>query len=139
MGVRREDLQRLSEIRFKEAETLLVAMRYSGAYYLAGYCIEFGLKACASRQFRSEEIPDKKLVDRLHTHVLTDLISLAGLATELREEQDRDQIFQAFWGIISEWRTEARYDFKDSVSANLMLRAVGDKDHGVLRWIRTHW
>ncbi|HYP09337.1 MAG TPA: hypothetical protein VER03_24140 [Bryobacteraceae bacterium] len=45
----RQDLQELAEMRLADAEALLVAGRYSGAYYLAGYAVECAIKAHVSR------------------------------------------------------------------------------------------
>jgi hypothetical protein len=39
-------LRQLSEDRILGAECLLAAGRWSGAYYLSGYAVECGLKAC---------------------------------------------------------------------------------------------
>ena len=42
----RKVLQSLSLLRIREAEALLSAQYFSGAYYLAGYSVECGIKAC---------------------------------------------------------------------------------------------
>jgi HEPN domain-containing protein len=42
----RTDLQILAEDRLKDAEVLLANGRFGAAYYLAGYAVECGLKAC---------------------------------------------------------------------------------------------
>jgi hypothetical protein len=42
----RAELQQLAEDRRLDAEALLAAQRWAGAYYLAGYAVECGLKAC---------------------------------------------------------------------------------------------
>lgn len=45
----RTQLQILAEERARDAEALLNAGRWSGAFYLAGYAIECGLKACIAK------------------------------------------------------------------------------------------
>ncbi len=45
----RTDLQKLSNIRIREAKVLFAAGEHSGAYYLAGYAIECALKACFAK------------------------------------------------------------------------------------------
>lgn len=55
----RKHLHQLTKSRLKEAKLLLDNDYYSGAYYLAGYSIEFALKACISKKIRQSEIPDK--------------------------------------------------------------------------------
>ena len=85
-GHRRADLQKLAEVKLADAILLAENGRYSNAYYLAGYAIELAIKSCIAKQFNAETIPDPKLVQRLYTHHLSELIGLAGLAAALREE-----------------------------------------------------
>ena len=139
MGMTRSDLQRLAEIKFEDAVLLLQHQRYCNAYYLAGYSVELALKACIAKQIRKEEIPDKGLIDKLFTHDYTKLVGLAGLVAELKKAQNFDHRFQAYWGIVAEWSPDHRYAIIDSMSAQLLLDAIGDTDHGVLKWIKTHW
>lgn len=40
----RSDFEKLIELRLREAKLLLVAKEWDGAYYLAGYAVEFALK-----------------------------------------------------------------------------------------------
>ncbi len=42
----RADFQRLALDHIADAKALLAARRWGGAYYLAGYAVECGLKAC---------------------------------------------------------------------------------------------
>jgi HEPN domain-containing protein len=74
----RTTFQLLAEQRLAEAKLLLQNGFPSGAYYLAGYSIECALKARISRDFRADEIPDKKLIDRVYVHDLNKLLALAG-------------------------------------------------------------
>jgi HEPN domain-containing protein len=72
----RRDLQLLSEARVDDAESLLEAGRWSAAYYLLGYAVECGLKACAAHQFRQDEVPDKTVVNDFYTHRLDKLLAI---------------------------------------------------------------
>lgn len=135
----RTDLQKLSQAKLDDALLLCEAGRYSSAYYLGGYAVELGLKACAARQIREHQIPDKAFVNGILTHEFPKLVNLAGLKTNLTQAQDEDHLFQAYWGITAEWSPDARYAMTDSMSAELLLTAIGDTDHGVLKWIKTHW
>ena len=49
----RADFQKLAEIRLEEAATLLNAGKFDGAYYLSGYAVECGLKACIAKQTKA--------------------------------------------------------------------------------------
>ncbi|HCC57522.1 MAG TPA: hypothetical protein DEQ47_09700 [Solibacterales bacterium] len=70
----RATLQQLAELRLKDAEALLAAGQWDGAYYLPGYCIECALKACAAKQFRLHEVPEKSLVNAFYTHDFDKLV-----------------------------------------------------------------
>ena len=139
MGMTRLDLQSLAEIKFKDAVLLLQHQRYCNAYYLAGYSVELALKACIAKQIRKEEIPDKGLIDKVFTHEYSKLVGLAGLSAELTNNQNLDHEFQAYWGIVAEWSPNYRYAIVEATSAELLLTAIGNPDHGVLQWIKTHW
>jgi hypothetical protein len=41
--VNRAELQRLARLRPREAKVLLAAKECAGAYYLAGYAVEYGM------------------------------------------------------------------------------------------------
>ncbi|MDQ2083721.1 HEPN domain-containing protein [Xanthobacteraceae bacterium Astr-EGSB] len=58
-GFKRIDLQANAEAKSADAKLLLQHGRYSSAYYLAGYSIEIGLKACIALQVAAETIPGK--------------------------------------------------------------------------------
>jgi HEPN domain-containing protein len=122
-----------------DAEVLFNSGGYSNSYYFLGYAIECALKACIAKQVLPETIPDRRFVNEIYTHSYDKLIGLAGLRAELREKQDVDQNFQVQWAVASEWTPDVRYESVDKSSAHLMLIAVGDKNHGVLPWIKTYW
>ena len=138
MALSRTQLQALSVARYDDALLLLAHQRYSSAYYLAGYAVEFGLKACASRQVSADTIPDREFVSRVFTHNFDQLIGLAGLSHDL-ERQLGKQTFKLNWTIVCEWRPDVRYDTVSQTAAQLLLNAVGDPADGVMQWIRQHW
>lgn len=94
----KNDLQRLSEIRLEDALHLLQANKASSAYYLAGYSVELGLKACISNLFQENVIPDKGLVNAIYTHSLEALMNTSGLLPELNADIKADAMFGANWG-----------------------------------------
>jgi HEPN domain-containing protein len=57
----RTDLQNLAEERLGDGELLLASGRYGAAYYLVGYAVECGLKACIAKLTRAEDFYDKIL------------------------------------------------------------------------------
>lgn len=139
VGRTRTELRTMAEAMLADAILLFEQGRHSNAYYLAGYAVEFGLKACIASQITAETIPDKAILQKLLNHQFPVLVGLAGLAEALQEEQDRNPDFAANWAIVSEWQPDSRYELRDSISAQLLIGAIGDARSGVLRWIRAHW
>ena len=132
----RTDLQQLAETRLREAGVLLREGEWSGAYYLCGYAVECGLKACVARQVREYDFPDKKLAEAVHTHELVTLRSLAGLSEEVEKLAP---VLQANWLLAKDWRETERYELKSEIEAKGLYEAVSDQSNGVLQWLRNHW
>ena len=82
----RESLQQISRIRTQEANALLDAGCYPGAYYLIGYAVECALKACVARQVKRFDFPDKFLANKVFTHNLEKLVGLAGLGSDFMND-----------------------------------------------------
>ena len=55
----RQELKDLAELRLQEAEALFAAGLFDGAAYLAGYVVEFALKARICRVLDSIDYPDR--------------------------------------------------------------------------------
>ena len=88
-------LQHLATEKVNDARLLFEHERYSNSYYLYGYGIELGLKACVSRQIIAETIPERTVLTRFLTHKLSDLVGLAGLNERLQERRrDRGLRYQ---------------------------------------------
>ena len=118
---------------------LYQAGKSSSAYYLAGYTIELALKACISKLFQPDVIPDKAFVQAIYTHSLESLLNVAGLLPQLKEDSKNDPQFAAYWGIVSIWGETSRYQFWDSVTAATLIQSINDPDHGVFQWVKKHW
>jgi hypothetical protein len=70
---------------------------------------------------------------------LKELVGLAGLQGEVRNQENLDQAFAANWGIVASWTPECRYEAIENFSAQLLLQAVNHAASGVLPWIKIHW
>lgn len=127
----------LAEERLEEAKLLLQADRFSGAYYLAGYAIEIGLKAVIAKRFTADAIPDKSLVLSTYSHDLRALVTVAQLSTGLDQRQQSSEAFAGFWLTASQWSERSRYAITDDVKAREMVAAVADPDEGVFAWLKT--
>jgi HEPN domain-containing protein len=137
--VKRQDLQALSQAKIDDAVLLSQSGRWGNAYYLAGYAVELGLKACISRQISADTIPDIAILKGVLTHEFDKLLGLAGLKDELRTEQKQSVDFSVNWGIASEWTPDDRYRAKTAIEAQYLIEAVADGKDGVLQWIRRYW
>lgn len=135
----RREWQTMSRARLNEAKSLLGASHWSGAYYLAGYAVEFGLKAVLAKQFRSATIPDKKLVLNIHTHDLNTLVNLAGLRQALESESLVSRPFELNWSVVKDWSEGSRYDDWTEREAIDLVNAVGNRSNGVMKWVRRQW
>ena len=138
-GLRRSDLQSVAEMKLRDAILLLQHNRFSNAYYLAGYAVEIGLKACIARSIFSETIPDKSFINAIYNHNLRQLVGVAGLDAEFKAKQDADPGFSANWAIVAQWDPQVRYNLIEAMNAQFMLQAVTDPNSGVFPWIKIHW
>jgi HEPN domain-containing protein len=67
-GKHRFELRQLAEDRIADAAILLAGGRWSGAYYLAGYAVECGLKACVAKLTNQDDFPrDRRFVEECYS------------------------------------------------------------------------
>jgi HEPN domain-containing protein len=137
--VNRTEFQQLDEVRVKEAEALLAAGLWDGAYYLAGYAVECGLKACIAKLTKAEDFPDKDRVVKSWSHRYEELILVAGLKSAFDVELKADPDFEKKWTAVKDWAESARYARWTEDQARALYAAVTDPAHGVLRWISRFW
>jgi HEPN domain-containing protein len=136
----RANFQRLAQARIDDAKTLLDNQRWDGAYYLAGYAVECGLKSCIiAKLLSTDEFPEKSFSSNCWTHNLSQLLSLAGLKDKLEIDPDVNLNFT----LVKDWNEAVRYDLKGAIDARTRAEelyfAVTDPAHGVLSWIQKHW
>jgi hypothetical protein len=142
--VNRTELRQLAEDRVLDTKVLLDAIRadrWSGAYYLVGYAIECGLKACvlAFVERTGEIFKDKRFSERCFTHKLIDLIDVAGLKDEHLNLLKTNPVFAGYWGVAKDWSEASRYQQKTEADARQLYEAITNDPNGVLPWIRTKW
>jgi len=135
----RTDLQALARNRLADAEVLLRAGRFDGAFYLLGLAVECGLKACIARLVRRHEFPNKKMTTDSYSHDLFQLVRAAGLEAALNAEIAADANFGANWLVVKDWSIESRYSTPGNLKAAALTSAINNRRHGVMRWIRQHW
>jgi HEPN domain-containing protein len=137
----RADLQQLAEDRVLDADALLNAGRWSGAYYLSGYAVECALKACIARKTGLYDFPERTTVQRSYTHNLSELLDVAELRVQLQLDttQAANPVLGANWQRVKDWNEKARYQQTPEVEARRFYQAVTDPVNGVLSWIKGRW
>lgn len=133
------DLRELSRTRLRETRALLAAQEWSGAYYLAGYAVECGLKACIAAQFSRHHMPDLKVVKESYTHDLDALVKQAQLDGQLRAAERTDSIFALNWAVTKDWNETSRYRIWSQGEAEDIYKAITQRGHGVFRWVKQYW
>lgn len=139
MALGREELRELAVTKVNDAKLLFDCRRFSNSYYLFGYGVEIGLKACISRAFVAESIPDRRFVNDIFSHDLTKLVGLSGLGAILEASKDASPQFAAYWATVLDWSEEARYETVDEFRATAMHDAMLHSEAGVFQWLRTNW
>lgn len=136
----RKNLQRIARIRLSEANALLRAKRYDGAYYLAGYAIECALKACIAKRTRRHDFPDKNLAKKVFIHDLVQLMNIAELKATFNVDKTTIIGLEDSWNIVKDWSEESRYLIGITrATAQDMITAVSDNSNGILPWLEKYW
>jgi len=140
--VTRTEWQRIAEERVLDAEAPLDKQRWGAAYYLAGYAVECGLKACVVVYVeRNADVVfrEKRFSEACWTHDIEKLVSLAGLRAQRDADVAANTVLDDNWLIVKEWRESVRYQTTTQLKAEKLFQAVSDIANGVLPWIRNHW
>ena len=134
---KKTDFQALAERRMREARILLAANEPDGAYYLGGYAVECGLKACIIKMLNAtDEWQERNFSDQCYRHDLNGLLRLAGLGAALKAFPGVD----AKWDIVLRWNETRRYELGTTVAdVTKFLDAIDDPADGVLTWIKGIW
>jgi HEPN domain-containing protein len=138
--VNKSDLQRITKERILDARSLLDNGRWSAAYYLAGYAVECGLKACIIvHLMQTDQFPEKRFSEQCWTHNLAQLLGLAGLKAALDADAvlNHDLLFN--WEVVKDRNESSRYARKTRTDAQELYDAITERKHGVLPWIKSHW
>ena len=135
----RTDLQQLALTRVLDAEALLNAGQWSGAYYLAGYAVECALKACIAKLTGLHDFPEKNLVLKSYSHNLEALLEPANLRIDHKSVFDTNRAFKDNWSVVNDWDETSRYSQWSKSEARELHAAITQPADGVLAWIIGHW
>ena len=140
----RAEWQQLAEDRILDAQALLTlpAPRWSAVYYLAGYAVECGPKACVLVRLSRE--PDviyreKRFMQDCWTHDIEALVEAAGLKAARDADILTSPARQLNWQRGTDWNEKVRYEQKTQAEAERLFEAVTHPSDGVMQWIRRHW
>lgn len=137
--LKRSDFQDLAKLRIADAEQLLKSGNFPGAYYVAGFAVECGLKACIAKATDQFEFPDFDRAKESWNHDLTKLLNAAGLLAEHGKRIASDVDFNANWLIVKDWDVASRYEKRSQAEAQGLFDAITDTGHGVLPWVEGYW
>jgi hypothetical protein len=139
--VNKTDLEQLADLRLAETVALLglTPPMPDAAYYIAGYAVEFALKACIAKLTAQHDFPDKYFAAKCFTHKAKELVTLAGLESFRTAAMAADTILAANWLIVNDWSEESRYERWTVTEATALIDAIREPNHGVLQWVKGHW
>jgi hypothetical protein len=139
--VNRAQLRQLAEDRILDAACLLAGGRWTGAYYLSGYAVECGLKACIMAHVEAigAIFQDRRFSEKCWTHDLEILLGLANLKETLEADITANPALSANWDAAKVWTETSRYEQKTQPEAQAMYNAIATDPDGVLPWIRIRW
>ena len=137
----RTELQQLSTERIEDARALLVASRWQGAYYMAGYSLECALKSCVLAYVERTGIifQDKKYAEKCWTHDLQELVKQAGLSVERDRAIHANARLGTNWLIAKDWSETSRYRLWTQAQAEKLFHAIEDDTDGALQWVKNFW
>jgi hypothetical protein len=142
IAVTRPEWQQLAERWLVDAKGLLDDHRWSAAYYLAGYAVECGLKACVlARVAASPEVifDDKKFSEKCWTHSVWELVKMADLEAGRMADSVANPALRNNWLVAKDWSENARYKTTSHQRAKRLYDAITDNANGVMQWIRVRW
>lgn len=140
----RAEWQQLAEDRILDARAHLApgVNRWSAAYYLIGYAVECGLKACVlARVAAHPEViyDERRFVSDAWTHDGEKLLVLADLKSARDADALANPMLEQNWQLVKQWDEQSRYRQKTQTEAELLFDAITEPNNGVMSWIRARW
>lgn len=138
----RLEWQQMAERWLVDAKILLDNHRWSTAYYVAGYAVESGLKACILKRLAAEPeliFESRRFSENCWTHSLQELLKLAGLEAARAIDAAGNPDFAWNWTVAKDWTEQSRYANTTHHNAKKLYAAIADKPNGVMQWIRGRW
>ncbi|MFD2573568.1 HEPN domain-containing protein [Spirosoma soli] len=144
--VKGEELKQMAKDRLAEAELMCNHSFFQGAYYIAGYAVEFSLKALICKRLGVDVFAPRGpggegspavVRSSLQIHDLPALLVFAGLQPALREIKVNDiDLFRA-WSSVSEWTEQRRYQ-PLACSEQTVLKFLKSVKI-IIQWVESHY
>ena len=140
-SLNRTEARQLAEAWAIDARVLLNAGHWHAAYYLIGYAVECGLKACVLAYIESTGVifQDRKFFEKCFTHDVETLVKAAGLDKARGLDIAANSALAVNWQTVKDWNVDKRYLQQGELEARTLYEAVTDDVNGVLLWIRARW
>jgi hypothetical protein len=136
----RQDLQRLSQQRRRDAKVLFDNGHYAGSYYVLGYAVECGIKSAIAKNVQRHDFPELTVVKASYSHRFDDLLKTAGLWNVFSAAMNGSPALQANWAVVKDWDVTSRYTLSTSrLQARDFYSACTAQRSGFLSWLRTVW
>ena len=101
------DLRNVAKARLRDAQVLVRARRFDGAFYLCGYSVELALKARICRTLKWPGFPQTggefAGLGSVKTHDLEILLRFSGIEDRIRRK------YLSEWSVVLNWNPEKRY------------------------------
>lgn len=135
-----QELKELAETRLLEVKALYDKGLYDGACYLAGYVIEFALKARITKLLDMTHYPETGEISKsFKTHNYDILIKLSGLEKKFDEATKLNKNLFTNWSLVTKWSEEFRYHpvgTNPKEYVRQIINALEDPNDGVFTWIK---
>lgn len=137
----RRELQQLALDRVEDARILLDQGRWTAAYYLVGYAVETGLKACILKYVEETGVifSDKKFAERCWTHDIEALVRQANLEQPLGRDRAANLVLDGNWSVAEKWSEDSRYSQRAESEAKELFEAIVNPGNGVFPWLQRNW
>jgi hypothetical protein len=96
-------------------------------------------KACIAKETQRHDFPDKKSVDGSYTHNLRELMKVAKLDGARLQDVKVNPLFRDNWDLVQHWSEQSRYQRQGFGVAEALIKAISDRNNGVLAWIKRRW
>lgn len=143
--------QELTDTRLNEAKALHDAGFHQGAYYLAGYAVEFALKAAVCARLEQDNVFESpaEVYKGFKTHRFDQLILIAGLSARLTQDGVTNTELQLASNLFivapdktavnqwQMWSESQRYNAAtcDGPTTAVFINHVDT----FVTWLKTHW